>query len=160
MPIPSERALVPADRSEAARRGWRTRRRRGAQHGNMNALVHGVYAEVAVREDVRDECALLYGRAPWLDEVRDGVLVEATARLIVRLRKLDAAVEADPTSTTLTSMLSRLEGQLLRNLDALGLTPTAAARLGIAELSARQRAQKLATDALDAYRPTPEEPKP
>ena len=55
--------------------------------------------------------ALLFARAPWLDRVRDGVLVEATARLVVRLRRLDALLESEPTQT-LTSLYTRLEAQL------------------------------------------------
>ncbi|HEY5484473.1 MAG TPA: hypothetical protein VIK31_11805 [Propionibacteriaceae bacterium] len=159
MSIPKERALVLADR---ARRGWITRRRentaRDVRLGNTNNLRHGIYSTVYVRDDVLAEAALLYARAPWLDEIRDGIAVEATARLVVRLRKLDAVLAAaDEPTMTLTSMYTRLEGQLTRNLDALGLTPTAAARLGISKLDARQRAQKLATDALEQYRPAPRE---
>ena len=124
---------------------------RAVRSGNGNALRHGIYAEVAVREDVRDEAALLLARAPWLDPVRDGILVEATARLVVRLRRLDAALDEDPTQT-LTSLYSRLEGQLTRNLDALGLTPQAAARLGLAHLDARARAQRVTEQTLATYR--------
>lgn len=104
-----------------------------------------------MREDVRDEAALLFARAPWLDPVRDGVLVEATARLVVRLRRLDAALDDEPTQI-LTTLYARLEGQLTRNLDALGLTPQAAARLGLAHLDARTQAQLLTERALAGYR--------
>ncbi len=124
---------------------------RAVRAGNTNSLRHGVYAEVAVRADVLDEAALLYSRAPWLDPVRDGVLVEATARLIVRLRRLDLVLDEEPTQT-LTSFYSRLEGQLTRDLDALGLTPSAAARLGLAELDARTRAARLVEGELAKYR--------
>ena len=156
--IAADCALVVSDR---ARRGWVTRRREGTARdvrlGNAHALRHGIYSTVAVRPDVLTECALLYARAPWLDEVRDGVAVEATARLVVRLRKLDAVLEAEAVPTvTMTSMYTRLEGQLTRNLDALGLTPTAAARLGISKLDARQRAQKIAERALEVYQPAKE----
>ncbi len=124
---------------------------RAVRAGNTNALQHGVYSAVAVRPDVLDEAALLYARAPWLDPVRDGVLVEATARLVVRLRRLDIVLDEEPTQT-LTSLYSRLEGQLARNLDALGLTPQAAARLGLAHLDAKARAQHMTERTLAAYR--------
>jgi len=124
---------------------------RAVRAGNSNALRHGVYAEAAVRADVLDEASLLFARAPWLDRVRDGVLVEATARLVVRLRRLDAILETEPTQT-LASLAYRLEAQLLRNLDALGLTPTAAARLGLANLDARERASRLVDAELAKYR--------
>jgi hypothetical protein len=142
---------MPEGHRRAIKRGNVTR---AVRVGNTNALRHGIYAEVAVREDVRDEAALLYARAPWLDGVRDGVIVEATARLIVRLRKLDAVIDAEPTQV-LTSLYRSLEAQLTRNLDALGLTPSSAARLGIAALDAQHRAQQIAEKALEAYRPDP-----
>jgi hypothetical protein len=126
---------------------------RAIRAGNTNALRHGVYAEAAVRADVLDEASLLFARAPWLDRVRDGVLVEATARLVVRLRRLDAILETEPTQT-LASLTYRLEAQLLRNLDALGLTPTAAARLGLTTLQAREKAARLVDAELSKYRGT------
>jgi len=52
-------------------------------------------------------------------------------------------------------MYSRCEGQLLRGLDALGLTPRAAADLGLQHLDAKARAQRLTEDALAPYRPKP-----
>jgi len=118
------------------------------------AFKHGIYAEVAVREDVLDEAALIFIRALWLNHIRDGLLVEATARIIVRLRRLDELLERDATSAVLTSMYSRLEGQLTRNLDALGLTPRAAADLGLATLDATARVRKLAEGELARYRPS------
>ena len=124
---------------------------RAVRAGNTNALRHGVYAEAAVRADVLDEASLLFARAPWLDRVRDGVLVEATARLVVRLRRLDTILETEPTQT-LASLAYRLESQLLRNLDALGLTPTAAARLGLATLDAQAKASALVDAQLSKYR--------
>jgi hypothetical protein len=124
---------------------------RAVRAGNTNALRHGVYAEAAVRPDVLDQASLLFARAPWLDRVRDGVLVEAAARLVVRLRRLDTILEAEPTET-LASLACRLEGQLLKHLDALGLTPTAAARLGLAGLDAREKASRLVEAELAKYR--------
>jgi len=138
----------PTDRRARAIR--RTMSARAIRAGNVNALRHGIYAEVAVRADVLDEAALLYARAPWLNPVRDGILVEATARLIVRLRNLDMALDEEPTQT-LTSLYSRLEGQLTRNLDGLGLTPQAAARLGLAHIDARERGQRMAQQTLAKY---------
>jgi hypothetical protein len=124
---------------------------RAIRLGVSRNLRHGVYAELAVREDVLDEAALLYARAPWLDPVRDGNLVEATARLIVRLRKLDVAIDDDPTSQTLTTLYARLEGQLTRNCDALGLTPRAAAALGITKLHAAERVKRMSEQGLRKY---------
>jgi hypothetical protein len=149
-----------ADPAAETRRRRRIRRSvlvRQSMAGNLNAAKHLVYSRVAVAEDVRDEEAALWTVANWLDPLRDARLVEATARVIVRLRKLSEAVDADPTSQTLTSLLSRHESQLLRNLDALGLTPTAAARLGIATLDAASRARKLSENVLDSYRVTPDD---
>lgn len=114
-------------------------------------LRHGVYSEVAVREDVLDECALIFARAGWLDPIRDGYLVEATARIIVRLRKLDVAIDDDPTAQTLTTQHARLEGQLTRNCDALGLTPRAAAALGISKLDAAERVKRISEEGLRRY---------
>jgi hypothetical protein len=141
---PSERRRRAIRRSTAAR---------AVQLGVSRNLRHGVYSETAVREDVLDECALLFARAPWLDPVRDGHLCEGTARLIVRLRKLDTALDDEPGSQTLSTLYARLEGQLTRNLDALGLTPRSAADLGLAHLDARSKAQRLAVASLAPYRP-------
>ena len=124
---------------------------RAIKLGVTRNLRHGVYSELAVRDDVLDECALLFARAGWLDPIRDGHLVEATARLIVRLRKLDAALDDDPASQTLTTLYARLEGQLTRNLEALGLTPRAAASLGLVKLDAAEREQRLVERGLSRY---------
>jgi hypothetical protein len=145
------RALSTIPRHRAIRRANIAR---AVRLGNSNALRHGVYSDVNVREDVLDEVAILYARGPWLDPTRDGVLVEATARLIVRLRKLDAAIDAEP-SQTLTTLSARLEGQLTRNLAELGLTPRAAAALGLAHMDAQARARKLTEDTLARYRGGP-----
>jgi hypothetical protein len=124
---------------------------RAVKLGVSTNLKFGVYSEVAVRPDVLDEIALIYARAPWLDPVRDGHLCEATGRLIVRLRRLDAALDDDPASQTLTTLYARLEGQLVRNLEALGLTPRAAASLGITKLDAEERRRRLTTNGLARY---------
>ncbi|NJD28167.1 MAG: hypothetical protein FIA92_07700 [Chloroflexi bacterium] len=108
---------------------------------------------MAVREEVLDEAALLFARAPWLDEVRDGPLVEATSRLICRLRRLDRIVDERTSSVPLTSLYARTEQQLLRNLDALGLTPRSSAQLGIGLLDVEERTRRLARSRLAAYAP-------
>lgn len=161
---PFPRAMPPggalADPTAEAlrrRRISRTNRARAVSLTNSHAnLRHGVYSEVAIREDVQDELAMLYARAPWLDQVRDGLIVEATGRLIVRLRKLDTIADAAAAKglPVLTAMYCRLEAQLTRNLDALGLTPTAAARLGLSTLDARIKAARISERTLDQYRPT------
>jgi hypothetical protein len=125
---------------------------RSIRAGNTSILRHGVAVETAVRADVLDEAALLFARAPWLDPVRDGILVEATARLVVRLRHLDELLEDEDPDPGLASFYGRLEAQLLRDLDALGLTPAAASRLGIARLDAREKAQRLVETELSKYR--------
>jgi hypothetical protein len=159
-------ALAPVTPAEALRRRriGRTNRlkamvRRPDMLGNSYTLRHGIYSQVAVRPEVEDECALLYARAPWLSPVRDGVLVEATARLIVRLRKFDPAIDAAAAKglVPMTSLYSRCEGQLTRNLAELGLTPSSAAALGLAHMDAREKAQRMSDRALDAYRVTPGE---
>ena len=138
------------------RRIARTHRALAVSQRNSHAnLRHGVYSEVAIREDVQDELAMVYARAPWLDPVRDGLIVEATGRLIVRLRKLDTIADeaAAKGLPVLTAMYCRLEAQLTRNLDALGLTPTAAARLGLSTLDATLKAARMSQQTLDQYRP-------
>jgi len=131
----------------------RTAVARAVRAGNTNSLRHGVYSNVAVREEVLDEAALLFARAPWLDEVRDGPLVEATSRLICRLRRLDRIVDERTSSVPLTSLYARTEQQLLRNLDALGLTPRSSAQLGIGLLDVEERTRRLARSRLAAYAP-------
>jgi hypothetical protein len=123
--------------------------------GNANALRHGVYSVVAIHEDVLDEVSLLFAGAPHLDPIRDGRLVEATGRLIVRLRKLDAALDLAPTSRELSSMSSRLEAQLTRNLAELGLTPRAAHDLGLPERHAATSAQRYSQETLARYQQPP-----
>jgi hypothetical protein len=158
--------LVPVAPGEVRRRRAiaRASRAKAVGRGNSNALKSGVYSSVAVREDVLDMAALVYASAPWLDPIRDALAVEATARLVVRLRRLDVLVDAclqDLTKPTqeITSMYSRLESQLLRNLSELGLTPRAAADLGLAKLDAKARAMRLSETALAAYQNRPPDPK-
>jgi hypothetical protein len=141
--------LLPQEQRRRAIR--RASAARAIRLGVSRNLRHGVYAETAVREDVLDEAAMLYARAPWLEPVRDGNLVEATARLIVRLRKLDTAIDNDPTSQALSTLYARLEGQLTRNLEALGLTPRAAAALGISRLDAAERVKRMSEQGLRKY---------
>jgi hypothetical protein len=105
----------------------------------------------AIREDVRDEAAVLYARAPWLDERRDGLLVEAAARQVVRLRRIDEMVDANPTQV-LTTYYVRLETSLRLTLVELGLSPRAAADLGLVRLDAAERRQRLTQQTLDKYR--------
>jgi hypothetical protein len=151
--------LAVLDPKETRRRSVRrANAARAIRLGVSRNLRHGVYSELAVKEDVLDECALLYARAQWLDAVRDGLLVEATARLIVRLRKLDIALDDDPTSQTLTTLYARLEGQLMRNCDALGLTPRAAAALGITKLDAGARFKRMSEQGLRKYALSDDDP--
>ena len=148
-------ASMALNLSSDARRRANIRRSlvaRAIRLGTSTNMKHGIYSEVAVRPEVLDEVAVLYARAEWLDPVRDGNLVEATARLIVRLRKLDMALADDPANVTFGTMYGRSEMQLVRNLDALGLTPTAAARLGLQHLDARERARRMGETVLDGYR--------
>ncbi len=78
-------------------------------------------------------------------------MVEATARLIVRLRKLDAALEEMPTAT-LAQLYVRCEFSLRGNLNDLGLTPKAAADLGLNFLDAKAQARRMADEDLARYR--------
>ncbi|MGD0123479.1 MAG: hypothetical protein ABSC46_13075 [Candidatus Limnocylindrales bacterium] len=149
----------PLSAGEVSRRRKirRTLTARAIGAGNTHSLKHGVYAEVSVRPEVLDEIAGTYARAPWLDPVRDGHLVEATCRIVVRLRKLDAVADSAAVKglPALSSMYTRLEGQLTRNLTELGLTPRAAADLGLAKLDATARAIRLSEASLSRYRPIP-----
>jgi len=147
--------LVPVSPGEMRRRRAiaRSNRASAVARGNVHALRHGVYSSVAVREDVLDMAAMVYASAPWLDVIRDALAVEATARLDTLV---DAALAKLGTPTQeITSMYSRCEGQLLRNLSELGLTPRAAADLGIAKLDATARAMRLSEASLSRYRPAP-----
>lgn len=146
---PSEEATAASARARAIRRSIDAGNVRA---GRSQRLKHGVYSEAVVRPEVRDEAALLLARLPWVDEVRDGPVVEGTARLLVRLRLMDEALDAEP-SRDLLALASRLEGQLLRNLDALGATPRSAAALGLAKLSAADHARKIAERDMRAYAP-------
>ena len=147
----SDQPLAVLDATEKKRRAVRrAAAARAVRLGVTRNLRHGIYSEVAVRDDVLDEAALIYARAPWLDPIRDGHVVEATARLAVRLRKLDAAIDDEP-SQVLTTLYARLEGQLTRNCDALGLTPKAAASLGIAKLDAAERVKRISEEGLRKY---------
>jgi hypothetical protein len=150
------RAQPPTGRSARANR--RSQTARSLMLGNTRNLKFGVWAEVSVREDILDECALLYARAhSWIDPIRDGPLIEATARISVRLRKLDLLLDASvadwavraeprPNAAGLTALAARLEAQLARNLEALGLSPRAAASLGLVKLHAAERI-RMATEA-------------
>jgi hypothetical protein len=159
--VPGATAARPGPLSAGERSRRRKIRRtlsaRAVGAGNTHALRHGVYAEVSVRPDVLDEIALCYARAPWLNPVRDGHLVEATCRIVVRLRKLDAVADSAAVKglQSLSSMYTRLEGQLTRNLTELGLTPRAAADLGLVKLDATARALRLSEASLSRYRLTP-----
>lgn len=148
-------AVSPAEASRR-RKIRRTLQARCVQAGNAHALRHGVYSEVAVRDEVLSEIVLLYARAPWLDEIRHGHLVEATARIVVRLRKLDDALDADPTSMVLSSMASRFEGQLARNLADLCLSPRSASDAGIGPREdPKAIAARLSQETLSRYQRPP-----
>jgi hypothetical protein len=158
VPVPSsgDRPAIRPPASARARAIRRTLTASAIRAGNSHALRHGVYSEVAVREDVLDEAALLYARAEWLDPIRHGHLVEATARLVVRLRKLDQALDAEPSSMVLSTMASRLEAQLTRNLGELCLSPRSAADAGIGPREdTKAHAARLSQETLARYQQPP-----
>ena len=141
--------LVPGEaRRRAVRRAMAAR---AIRLGVSRNLRHGMYSELAVREDVLDEAALLYRAGSVARSDPRWQPRRGTSRLIVRLRKLDAALDDDPTSQTLTTLYARLEGQLTRNCDALGLTPRAAAALGITKLDAVERVKRMSEQGLRKY---------
>lgn len=153
--LPAIVAHPEPDRSEPSPRARAIRRSIDAGNvraGRSQRVKHGIYSLAATREAVRDEAALLVARLPWVDEVRDGVLIEATARVIVRLRLIDAELDRTPTRDMLT-LGARLEGQLLRNLAELGATPRSAASLGLARMTAAEQVRKAAERDLRRYRP-------
>ena len=135
---------------------------RHIEAGTSRRLRHGIYAVSlpSVRAEVADEAAIIYARAAWLDEARDGLLVEATARLVTQLRRLDAVIEQGESGATLTSMYTRLEGQLTRNLTALGMTPAASASLGLASLDAASKVRREAEARMAKYAPKRKRGKP
>jgi hypothetical protein len=59
---------------------------------------------------------------------------------------------------SLTSLLARTEGALLRALEMCGLSPRAAADLGLVKLDAANRMRRLSEKTLDAYRVTEGKP--
>ncbi|MBA2634295.1 MAG: hypothetical protein H0U86_15075 [Chloroflexi bacterium] len=153
--IEADAPQLPAVRDEASAAKRRGQDARNVSRGTSRRIKHGIYAESepSVRREIIDEAAILFARCGWLDEVRDGPMVEATARIITRLRRLDAIVDAGETGQVLTSMLSRLEGQLTRNLTALGMTPAASASLGLAHLDGRAKAFEAAQKEQARYAP-------
>lgn len=166
MPVPST-SDAPSPQLPAVIREHSTAKRRGqdvlnVRRGTSRRLRHGIYAvsEPSIRSEIVDECALIFARCPWLDEVRDGLAVEATGRLVTRLRKLDAVIEAGEAGQTLTSMYTRLEGQLTRNLAALGMGPAAAASLGLQRLEATERARRSLEEMQREYGPPKPKAKP
>jgi hypothetical protein len=153
--IPDDRALV---RSDAARRGWLTRRKAEAMRGNVNAAKHYAYARLAIEGAVADRVNYLLEIAPYLDPLADCPALAAAARLSIRAERAFAAIDAaerdgrEP-NESLRKFAIWAEQAALRALAACSLTPTTRAALGLNKLDAAERARRLAEKALDAYRP-------
>jgi hypothetical protein len=153
---------VPTSRSEAARRGWVTRRRRGAQAGNVNAARHYAYSQLAIRGEIADRVTYYLEVAPYLDPLVDGPALAVAARLGVQAMHAHAAIEAAEAEgrevpESLRKHCAYLLQAEMRSLAACSLTPATRAELGLAHLDARARARKMAEKALDAYRPDDKE---
>lgn len=155
---PSDNVPALASRARAIRRGVDAR---NVAAGNSAKLRrHGVYATEHVKAEILDEVAMTYARAPHLDPIRDGPLVESFARMLVRLRRLDEALDGPEPTRDVLALAARLEGQVLRTAEALGLSPRSAAQLGIATLHGRDLARQAAEKTVARYRSRPRSGKP
>lgn len=160
----SERALVP-DRSEAARRGWVARRKRGGQAGNRNAAKSYAYSELAIRGEVARRVDYYLTVATYLDPMVDGPALAVAARLGVQAQHAHAAIEAaeakgETVSESLRKHCAYLLQAELRALAACSLTPQARADLGLTVLDAEARARRASERALDEYRSPKEDSEP
>lgn len=130
--------------------------------GNTRAMRHGAYSAALVADvtpEVRELMDALGGVAPVRDPDgglpdADVVAVERAARLLRRYRRIEAWLdlygELDE-KTGDVKPAARLAGELGtsldRALDALGMTPTSRARLGLDLARTFDLAQAMAADA-------------
>jgi hypothetical protein len=143
--------------SDAATRGWITRRRRGALAGSASSARHYAYSIVGIRGEVAARVDYYLEVAPYLDVLVDGPALAAAARLGVQAKNAHAAIEdAEANKREVSESLRKHSAYLLqaelRALAACSLTPATRALLGLSRLDAQGRARYLAEQALDAYR--------
>lgn len=122
----------------------RARRTAEALRGNQRALRHGVFARVALEQDVATEIALTYAVRPALLPLEDYRLVEDLAIVRVRHRRAIEAINADGPTANLTKWESNLGARAERLERAVH--ERAAQR-------AREQAAGASRPDLSAYRP-------
>jgi hypothetical protein len=130
---------------------------------NRRALRHGGYSEALVADvslEVRELMAALSDTAPVRDPdgslpAADLVAIERAARLLRRYRRLEAwldlygELDEDTGQVKPAAKLALEVGTSLdRSLDALGMTPTSRARLGLDLARTFDLAQAMAADAV------------
>lgn len=108
-------------RSVAARRRELVK---SVRRGSASGLRHGAFATVANLPDVASEVALTFELHPSLDRLRDLRFVEHYAMTQVRLRRIEAAIDASDQGPHLMAALlrisplaERLEAQLRELVD-------------------------------------------
>jgi hypothetical protein len=113
-----------------------------AEPGNTRAITHGAYSERLVgpmSEQILDEvnrlCEGHPAAGPHFTAAR-GVLARKLARLVLVSAHLDDNHEGSPLThrggtLKAAELEMRLLGEVERSLEALGLTPSAAAKLGV-----------------------------
>ena len=105
MPEPA----VPAEPARSRRPATsRARRVEELRRGNVGAWQHGTFAVVGNAPDVRIEHALIFAAHGALDPVQDYRLVEDLALARAQRNRAIIALEAEPSSSVLTSYASRL----------------------------------------------------
>lgn len=138
-------------RSRATSRGRTAQEIRAGRSHRLQKT--GIYSTVGIKEAILDEVHALYARASWLDPVQHGPLVESLGRMLVRLRRLDDALDGPEPSRDMLALAARLEGQVRLTCEALGLSPRSAAALGLAHLDGAAKARIEAEKALARYAP-------
>jgi hypothetical protein len=114
-----------------------------AEPGNLRRLTHGARSDRLVEPRAADLAGQVLDAHPHLDARRDGPAVLRYARLLARIERVEAWLEAqpdpdfrDPAEGEVHAVLARLDkwtGSAALAEARLGLDPMARARLGLAE---------------------------
>ena len=136
-----------------------------APRGNDRAVTHGAYAALKLGGRVDELADALRPQIPAFDEV-DDVALRVLSLALARLERAAEALEANSKATELERLRQDARGwanTVLRYCDALGMTPTARARLGLTLVRARELTEEqarplptLRQGAGPAPRPPPE----
>jgi hypothetical protein len=119
----------------------RRRRIRSLRLGNVNALEHGVRAQVQNARDVRIEIGLTFATHPALDPIVDRRLVEQLAVTRVQRQRVLLAMATEGFTSILTSYDARL-APLEERLDR-----------AVRELDRQRRADLARSDRPDRWQP-------